>query len=75
MKQVCSFGDLNYSDDINRAWKNIKEIIKISATESIGLYGLNKFKPWFDEEYLRVLDQSMIKSSGYRIQTKTTQIT
>jgi hypothetical protein len=70
MKQVCSFGDLNYSEDINMAWQNIKENIKISAKQSLGLYGLNKFKPWFNEEYLRFLDQSMLKFSGYRIQTK-----
>ena len=28
------------SEDINRAWQNIKENIKISAKESLGLYEL-----------------------------------
>jgi hypothetical protein len=34
--------------DINRAWKTIRENIKISAKESIGYYELMKHKPWFD---------------------------
>jgi hypothetical protein len=29
---------LNVSEDINRAWENIKENIKISAHESVGLH-------------------------------------
>jgi hypothetical protein len=28
------------SEDVNRAWENIKETIKISAKESLGLYKL-----------------------------------
>jgi len=49
----------NLSDrkDINRAWENITEIIKISAKESLGLYELTQHKPWFDEECLGVLDR------------------
>jgi hypothetical protein len=43
--------------DINRAWENIKENIKTSAKESLGLHELKKHKPWFDEEGLRFLDQ------------------
>jgi len=30
--------NLSDSEDINMAWKNIKQNIKISATESLGLY-------------------------------------
>jgi hypothetical protein len=43
----------NFSDieDINRAWKNIKENIKTSAKEGIGLYKYRRDKPWFDEEF------------------------
>jgi dsDNA-specific endonuclease/ATPase MutS2 len=45
------------SEDINRAWENIKENTKTSATENLGLYELKQHKPWFDEERLRFLDQ------------------
>ena len=43
--------------DINRAWENIKEIIKTSAKESLGVQDRKKYKPWFDEEYLGLLDR------------------
>ena len=49
--------NLNDREDINRAWKNIKENIKISAKDSLGLYEWKQHKPWFDEECLRFLDQ------------------
>jgi hypothetical protein len=59
------------SEDINRAWENIKENIKISAKETLGLYELKQHKPWFDEECLCILDQrKQQKCSGYRISTK-----
>jgi len=32
-------------------------IIKSSPKESLGLYELKQQKPWFDEEWLRILDQ------------------
>jgi hypothetical protein len=41
--------NLGDSKDINRTWENIKEKIKISAKESLGLYKLKQHKPWFDE--------------------------
>jgi len=44
--------NLNDSMDINKAWEDIKENIKISAKVSLGLYELKQYKPWFDEEYL-----------------------
>ena len=44
-------------EDINRAWENIKENIKTSAKESLGLQELKQNKPWFDEECLGFLDQ------------------
>jgi len=62
---------LSDSKDINRAWENIKENIRISAKESLGLYELEKHKPWFDGECLGFLDQrEHAKCSGYRMQTK-----
>jgi len=49
----------NLSDDkdINRAWEIIKEKIKTSAKESLGLQELKQHKPWFEEECLCFLDQ------------------
>ena len=44
-------------EDINRAWENIKQNIKTSAKESLGLYRLKQHRPWFDEECLGLLDQ------------------
>jgi hypothetical protein len=49
--------NLNVSDDINRAWENIKESIKISAKWSLGLHERKKHKPWFDEECSQFLDK------------------
>jgi hypothetical protein len=49
--------NLSASDDINRAWENIQENIKTSAKESLGLHELKQHKPWFDDEYIRFLDQ------------------
>jgi hypothetical protein len=41
------------SEDINSAWENIKENIKISSKEC----ELKQHKPWFDEECFGSLDQ------------------
>jgi hypothetical protein len=42
---------------VNRAWENIKENIKNSAKESLGVHEFKQHQPWFDEEYLDVLYQ------------------
>jgi hypothetical protein len=42
--------NLNYSEDINGGWENIKEENKISAKESLSLYEMKQCKPRFDEE-------------------------
>jgi len=44
--------NLNYNKGINRAWENIKENIKTSGKESLGLYELQQHQPWFCEECL-----------------------
>jgi len=44
-------------DDMNIAWENIKENIKISTTRSLVLYELKQHETWFDEECLPFLDQ------------------
>jgi hypothetical protein len=42
--------------DINRAWGNIRENIKISAQESLGYCESKHRKPWFDEECSELFD-------------------
>jgi len=39
--------NLSDGEDINLAWENIKENIKTSAKESLGIYELKQHKPWF----------------------------
>jgi len=55
--RFAALENLSDSEDINRAWENIKENIKTSAIESLGLHELKQHKPWFDEECLHFLDQ------------------
>ena len=40
---------LNDSKDINRAWENIKENIKTSVKDSLGVHELKQHKPRIDE--------------------------
>jgi hypothetical protein len=49
--------NLSDRDYINRAWENIKQNIKTSARESLGLYELKQHNPWFDDKCSRLLDQ------------------
>ena len=37
--------NLSDSEDINRAWENIQEYVKIKAKESLGLYQLQHHNP------------------------------
>jgi len=39
-ERFASLENLSDSEDINRAWENIKENVKISAKEILGLYEL-----------------------------------
>jgi len=48
--RFAALENLNDSQDINRAGKNVKENIRTSAKESLGLYELQQHKLWFDEE-------------------------
>ena len=50
-------GNISDDGDINRAWENIKENIKASAKDSLGLHESKHHKPWFDEECLHFLDE------------------
>jgi len=49
--------NLSDDNDIDKTWENIKENIKTSAKESLGLHKLKQNKPWFDEECIGFLDQ------------------
>jgi hypothetical protein len=49
--------NLNICEDMNRAWENIKENIKISAQESLGLHEQKQHKPWFDAICAQLLDK------------------
>ena len=49
--------NLCVSKDIKGPWENIKENIKTSAKDSLGLYELKQHKPWFVEECLSFLVQ------------------
>ena len=48
--RFAALGNISDDGDINRAWENIKENIKSSAKESLGLLELKQHKSWFDEE-------------------------
>jgi hypothetical protein len=55
--RFAALENLNVGEDINRASENIKENIKTSAKESLGLHELKQHKPCFDEKCLGILDQ------------------
>jgi len=55
--RFAALGNLSDGEDINRAWENIKENLKTSAKESLGLHELKQHKPWFDDDCLGVLYQ------------------
>ena len=50
--KFAALGNVSDGEDIN-----IKENIKTSAKESLGLHELKQNKPWFDEECLGFFDQ------------------
>jgi len=57
--RFAALKNVSDDEDINRGWESIKENIKTSATESLGMHEMKEHKPWFDEEYLGILDQRM----------------
>jgi hypothetical protein len=62
--------NLHDREDIIRALVNIKDVIKLSATESLGLYELKQHKLWFDEECSQFSGKQAKKCSEYKIRTK-----
>jgi hypothetical protein len=55
--RFAALENLDVDEDVNRAWENIKENIKTSAKESLGLLELKRHKPWFDEGCVGFLHQ------------------
>jgi hypothetical protein len=55
--RFAALENLNISENINWAWENIKESIKISAKESLGLYERKQHTRWFYKECSKFLDQ------------------
>ena len=55
--RFATLENVNVDEDVNRAWENIKENVKTSAKESLGLHELKQHKPWFNEECVYFLDQ------------------
>jgi hypothetical protein len=43
--------------DMNTAWENIRENIKISAKKCLGHYKLQQRKLWFDDECSKLIDR------------------
>jgi hypothetical protein len=56
-KRFAGLENLIDDKDINRAWGNIKENMKTSAKESVGVHELKQHKPQYVEECLGFLDQ------------------
>jgi len=48
--------NIGNNDDINRVSENTRDNTKILAAEILGYYELKHHKPWFDEEYSKLLD-------------------
>jgi predicted metallo-beta-lactamase superfamily hydrolase len=55
--RFAALENVSEDENINRAWESIKENIKTSDTESLGMHEMKHHKPWFDEECLGILDQ------------------
>jgi hypothetical protein len=55
--RFAALENLNDSEDITRAWENIKENIKTSAKRNLDPHELKQHIPCFEEECLGLLDQ------------------
>ena len=55
--RFAALENLNVDEDVNRVWENIKENIKTSAKESLGLHEWKQHSPWFDKECVDFLNQ------------------
>jgi hypothetical protein len=55
--KFAALENLDDNGDINRALETIRENIRISAKESIGFCEEKSYKPWYDEECLKLLNR------------------
>jgi len=55
--RFAALENLNGDENINRAWEDIKENIKTSVKERLGLHEWKQHKPWFDKDCVDFLDQ------------------
>jgi hypothetical protein len=55
--RFAALNNFSDSEDINRAWENIKEHMKTSAKERLDLHILKQHKPWSEEKCSQYLDQ------------------
>jgi hypothetical protein len=55
--KTAALENLDENGDINMAWETIRENKRISAKEGIGLCESKSYKPWFDEECLKLVDR------------------
>jgi hypothetical protein len=55
--RFAALENVSDDEDINRAWKRIKDNTKTSAKESLVLHKMKQHKPWFNEECLGILDK------------------
>ena len=69
--RFVALGNISDDEDINRALENIKENIKTSAKESLGLHELKQHKPGLMKNaYIFWMKGSRQNCNGYRIQVK-----
>jgi hypothetical protein len=55
--RFAALEDLDAEVEINSAWETIRVTTEISAKDSLGYVQLKKYKPCFDEECSKLLDQ------------------
>jgi hypothetical protein len=71
LSHSVSLGNLSYYEDINRAWENIKENIKTSAKESLGLHELKRHKlQWVQDPSQRNVDN--LNNVRHEVRQETT---
>jgi hypothetical protein len=56
-KRLVALDSLHERFDINNSWDSIREIIKDSAKDNLGYQKLKHKKPWFDDEWSKLIDQ------------------
>jgi len=56
-KRLVALDSLHERFDINNSWDSIREIIKNSAKDNLGYQKLKHKKPWFDDEWSKLIDQ------------------